>query len=60
MIVDTTKERRCRILADVLHKEVTPTWVLIQERADIVDESRNKDQRASLSLLDNYPGVRAQ
>ncbi len=51
MVVDTTEERCCTILADHLRNEVTATRMLIDERGDVVDEASDNDQGTLHRLL---------
>ena len=59
VVVDTTEERRCRILANVLREQMTATGMFIQEVRDIVNEASNDDQRSLLGLFEDYSSVSA-
>ena len=54
VVVNTTEEGRCRVLADVLDEQVAATRVLVEERGNIVDEAGNEDEWALLRLLLDY------
>ena len=51
VVVDTTEERCGRILANHLGDEVTTTGMLVHERADVVNETGDNNQRALHRLL---------
>jgi len=51
MIIDTTEESGCRILANVLDQEMTTSRMFVEEIRDIVDETGNNNKRSLLSLL---------
>ena len=44
MVIDTTKERRRRIFANILHKKMSPTRMLIDKIRHVVNESRDENQ----------------
>ena len=51
MVIDTTKEGCCRILANVLDQEMTATGMLIKKVRDIMNETSDDDQRTLERLL---------
>jgi len=51
VIVNAAEKSCCCILANVLHQKMTPTWVLIKEIRNIVDETGDDDKRALLCLF---------
>lgn len=51
MVIDTTEERRSRILATVSSNEVGASRMLMHERGDIMDESGYEDEWASSGLF---------
>lgn len=51
VIIDTTEEGCCSILANELEDEMGTTWMLFNERADIVDKTRDKDEWPFRSLI---------
>lgn len=56
MVVDTTVESRGSVLADSTHEEGSSTWVLVDERRDVVDEAADTDKRSGLGLfLELFP-----
>lgn len=51
MVVHTTVESGCAVLAETCGQQVSSTGVLVKEGRDIVDETADADQRAALGLL---------
>ena len=54
VVVDTAKERGRRVAADVLREHVTSSGMIIEERADVVNEARDNDEWTLGSLLLDY------
>jgi hypothetical protein len=44
VVIDTTKEGGRRILANILHKQMSSSRVFLNEVGDIMDKSSNDDQ----------------
>jgi len=51
MVVDTAEEGCRRVLADHLDQEVGSSRVLVDERADVMNETGDEDEVAFLGLL---------
>ena len=60
VVIDTSKERRCRILADKLDDQMGTTRVLFNETANIMDETANENQWSLLCLFLDYAHTKRQ
>lgn len=54
MIVNTTEECSCSVLANILDKEMWATRMFVDEGTDIVNETRDENERTFGSLLLDY------
>lgn len=51
VIVNASKESRCRIAANVLSQKMTTSRMLIHERRNVVNEASDSNQRTLFRLL---------
>ena len=54
MVINAAEESSCGVLANVFHKKMTTSRMLIQEGSDVVNESSNENEGAPLSLLEDF------